>query len=293
MDWNTGSTTGYDAWGYGRLNVETASNSELGKVATLFRPTAEAFQSYAQKITTTYYLERAWGQIGGFKFGLDDTHADIAGVGAAGTYAWNGGTGLDAKGGAPGMWYTMPAGPVSVELGTEGAVTDGPSNLSSRPDLMAKATFAGGPATFTAMAISHSPRDSVSGGDGNGYAVLANATVKSGDFGAGLFGAAAQGASKYAALVPSAYTDDTNGTYSKAFNYGAEVNYGFNGSTLAVFAGQSQISDALTSGQNTVNYVDLNVDYKVAKGFFVSPEIYAASGTTTSETFYLTMHRDF
>ena len=297
---NTSTTSGYGQGGEGRLIAETASNTDLGTLKTKIRMTAATSGTYATAGTTSgsFAVSRAYGELGGFRFGRDDSHADISGVGAGGTYAWNGGTGLGGGTGV-GLWYKAAVGAATVEVGEENAVTDGlasASYQSNRPDMMVKASMPAGPASFVVMGISHSASDAAnSGAQGSaGYAFLAQAQVQQGNYGVAVFGGVSQGALKYTGLNGSTQEDYYNGVYSKGQNFGVEGTAVLGAGTLAVFAGQSTSTDNFYSASAiTKNYADIEYDFAVAKGMYVTPEFYTYGGTASSQTFYLTIHRDF
>jgi hypothetical protein len=287
------SASAYTQTAEARLIVDTASNTDLGALKSRLRITGgKTGGNGTANADTTVSVSRAYGSIGGFKFGRDDSHADIAGVGAGGTYAWNGGSSMGSGTGV-GMWYAMPVGGATVEIGEENAVTDGVGGkYSNRPDAMIKATIPAGPATFTAMGISHAPQDSSNSTIGSGYAFLANVSVQQGDFGAAVFGGVSQGAMKYTGSV-STYYDMTSNSYSKGSNVGAEVTAKLGAGTVALLAGQYALNDAATTGTTTTSYFDVEYDFSVAKNFTVKPEVYVTSGSTQATTYYLTVTRDF
>jgi len=311
--WVNGSgTTGYNMLGRAEFNVATAGNTELGSLTSLFRLRAQAIQGSTAAIATTYYLRRAYGQLGNFKFGLDDSHEDIWGVTGAGlveNFGENYSGTSDSTSKTPGMWYTQAFGPASLEVGAEGAVTDGKAGFSNRPDLAAKLTFSGGPAKVIVSAVSHAPVDYATGSAGNGYALLGNAIVTAGDFSASVYGGASQGAMYFTSYtsansafngaqgtIPSAYADMNNGTYSKGFNYGSELKMAFGPDSvnyLAADAGQAQVSDSITTGQLTYNYADVSAQYALAKNMYVLPEIAVVSGAQTATAFWLGFRRDY
>jgi Porin subfamily len=310
------SASAYSQSGDARVIVDTASNTDLGALKSRIRFNGSTSGGSAAATSSSMGVSRAYASLGGFQFGKDDSHADISGVGAGGTYAWNGGTGLGGGTGT-GMWYAMNAGAATIELGEETAINDsgttylnGTTNstgglvttynpsFSNRPDLMLKATMPAGPATFTVMGISHSAVD-YKGGNLSGYAFLANVSFKTASFGAAVFGGTSNGALGYTSklqstgAIPSGYLDAYNGQLSKGANFGVELSAPVAGGTVAVFAGQSSATDAATTNQTTTNYADVEADIPVAKSLFVTPEVLYSSNTSSATTYYLTIHRDF
>lgn len=296
------ASSNYTQAGDARVIVDTASNTDLGALKSRIRFNGSTTGGSATATSSSMGVSRAYASVGGFQFGKDDSHADISGVGGAGTYAWTKGTYLGGGTGT-GMWYSTSMGNATVEIGEETAVTDGGTaytngvysasgttstayynTYSNRPDLMAKAKLAAGPANFMVMGISHTAANTgTTGGTQNGYAFLANGWVQNGDFGASLFGGISSGAMAYTSAVPAAYNDNYNGTLSKGSNIGAELTYNVGGSgKVALFAGQMVATDGASTGSTTTNYVDAEIDYPVAKSLFVTPEIYYANSTTSS-----------
>ena len=271
-----------------RLNVYASSNTDMGALTSRLRINGTASDNGGGAVTA----DRAWGQIGGFKFGMDDTHADIAGVGAGGTAAWRGGTNVGGNGTGVGMWYSQAVGAATIEVGEENAVASpvGPASAST-PDFMLKATVPAGPISIMGMGISHGQK---------GYAALGNVTVKQGDFGAALFGGYSNGALAYTQDITMATIkamldrDPADGSTTIGTNIGGELTYSFGASTAALFLGTSKATDSsLSTYTYSVNYLDATVDYAVAKNLYVAPEFLMKSGDLSTTTYYLTIHRDF
>jgi hypothetical protein len=272
-----------------RLAVDTASKTDLGTLTAGLRINGVATDANAGGAVSA---DRAWGQIGGFKFGMDDTHADIAGVGAAGTYAWRGGTNVGGNGTGVGMWYSQAVGAATIEVGEENAVASPVAPASaSTPDFMLKATVPAGPISIMGMGISHGQK---------GYAALGNVTVKQGAFGAALFGGYSNGALAYTQDITMTTIkamldkDPADGSTSIGTNVGGELTYSFGASTAALFLGTSKATDSsLSTNTYSVNYLDATVEYAVAKNLYVAPEVLFQSGDLSTTTYYLTIHRDF
>jgi len=284
----TAGTYGQD--GAFRLTTDVRSNSEVGVVRGFARITG----SYGNADSGTssgsdMAVSRAYVQLGGLTAGKNASLADIAG-----TSAWNYGASLGGGTGT-GIWYAMSAGAATITIGEENSIADDNDMTSKRPDLLAKATFAAGPATVDVVGVSHAPQDNNNGSDGNGYALLGRVGVAAGDFGAAVFGGSSKGAMKYTSAVPSNGVDYDSGwttDYSTGSNIGGEVTAKLGNGLLAVAVGQQKATSA--AGNGTTNTTTIGVDYalNVAKGFVVEPEFIATSGDSTSNVYYLTIHRD-
>ena len=285
------TASSYSQSGDARLIVDTASNTDLGALKSRFRFNGSTSTGSTAAASSSVGVSRAWASLGGFKFGKDDSHADIGGVGAGGTYAWNYSGGLGGGTGT-GIWYALPMGGATVELGEETAVTDATPNLSNRPDVMLKASVPAGPAAITVMGISHAPKDATTGAMGNGYAFLGNVSFNQGGIGAAVFGGISQGAMAYTGGASNGVDSTAGGTYSKGSNVGAELTAGVGGGTLAVVA-QQYVATPAGAGTTTVNQFDVEYDINVAKGLVVAPEVWIKTGSTTDQAYYLTIRRDF
>ena len=285
------TASSYSQSGDARLIVDTASNTDLGALKSRLRINGSTSTGSTAAASSSVGVSRAYASLGGFKFGKDDSHADIGGVGAGGTYAWNYGGGLGGGTGT-GMWYALPMGGATVELGEETAVTDNSTGYSNRPDVMLKASVPAGPAAITVMGVSHAPKDSGNSSMGSGYAFLGNVSFNQGGIGAAVFGGVSQGAMAYTGGSSNG-NDLTSGTYSKGSNVGAELTAGVGGGTLAVVAQQYSASPGSTTSTVTVNQFDVEYDINVAKGLVLAPEVWIKSGSTTDQAYYLTIRRDF
>ncbi len=263
----------------GRILTDVRSSSELGVVRGVIRTNFN--DASALKVG------RIYAQLGGLTVGKDASMADISG-----TNGWNydsnlgGGTGI-------GMAYEMAAGSATVKVGIENAATlSGGGDTAKRPDVLASVKIPAGPATAQLVVASHEAVSSVAGGARTtGYAVLGKVSAKAGDFGVSVFGGTSTGALKYTYAISQ--TNDYNGTDTSAgSNMGGEVTYGIGAGTLAVALGQQTAK--LGASSNTMQTIGVDYAYTVAKGFVVEPEFIAATtDSVTSNTMYITIHRDF
>jgi len=263
----------------GRILTDVRSSSELGVVRGVIRTNFSEASALS--------VGRIYAQLGGLTVGKDASMADISG-----TNGWNYGSNLGGGSGI-GMAYEMAAGSATVKVGIENAATlSGGGDTAKRPDVLASVKIPAGPATAQLVVASHEAVSSVAGGARTtGYAVLGKLSATTGGFGVAVFGGTSTGALKYTNAISQ--TNDYDGTNTSAgSNMGGEVTYGVGNGLLAVAIGQQTAK--LGSSSNTTQTIGVDYAYTIAKGFVVEPEFIAATtDSVTSNTMYLTIHRDF
>ena len=269
----------YSQGGDMRIATDVRSNSEMGVVRGFTR--VDALNG------AMLNPSRLYAQLGGFTAGQQGSMADISG-----TNGWNYGSKLGGGTGV-GLTYEMSAGSATVKVGLENAATLATGgDTAKRPDVLGSVKIPAGPATAQLVVASHEAVSSVAGGARTtGYAVIGKLSASTGGFGVSVFGGTSTGALKYTYGISQ--TDDYDGTDTSAgSNMGGEVTYGVGAGTLAVAIGQQTAK--LGSSSNTRQTIGVDYAYTVAKGFVVEPEFIAATtDSVTSNTMYLTIHRDF
>jgi len=263
-----------------RILTDVRNNSEMGVVRGVLRTDFDS----ASNLT----VGRAYAQLGGLTAGKQGSMADIAG-----TSAWNysakfgGGTGI-------GLTYEMAVGSATVKVGmeTSSTLSENTDDSAKRPDILASVKIPAGPATAQVVVASHEAINSTSGGARTqGYAVLGRLGATMGDAGVAVFGGTSTGALKYTYAINQVEDYDGSNT-SAGSNIGGEVSYKIGNGTLAVALGQQTAK--LGSSSDTRQTIGVDYALTVAKGFVVEPEFIAATtNSVTSNTMYLTIHRDF
>jgi len=274
------------------------SNTDLGTLkgqARIPLTVSGAGAATASRTFNSTTIDRAFVSINGFTAGRDSSITDVAGTGP-----WNYGSNLGGGTGI-GMKYAMTMGTTTLTIGEEAPVIDGSSNTStqSRPDLFAKVSAVAGPVTFNVAAVSHAAPDSGNtSGAFSGYALIGQAQVKEGPFGAAIYGGTSAGAMAYTSALPSGSTSydytASSSSNSKGTNVGGWVSYAAGPGTLYLNATETQATPA-GSTLTTVDYIGVAYDMTVAKGFRIQPEYIntKSSSTSSANVFYLSIFRDF
>jgi len=260
----------------GRILTDVRSNSEMGVVRGVIRTNF----SDASALT----VGRVYASVGGLTVGKQGSMADIAG-----TSAWMYGTKLGGGTGI-GATYAQSVGAGTVTVGIENAANYTAS--AKRPDVLAKYNAKMGVADITVVGVSH---EAASTSSTSGYAFLGRVGVSAGDFGAAVFGGSSTAALAYTGNLAGAGAVDVDydGTNSSTgSNIGGEVTAKLGGGTFAVAV--NSVEAKISTNKDTWTSTGVYYSYPLAKGLSIDPEyIMTTSSATSSNTFYLTIHRDF
>jgi len=282
--------TGYTQDGFFRLETTVMQNTDAGALKAfgaidVLGDSKTSGGSDGSGVSA----RRAYVQLGGLTAGYYGSVADIAGTNAYqfGSYL-GGGTGK-------GLSYSVPVGASSLTVALENAVLDGTgnTNYSNRPDIIAKFSTSAAGLSADLVGVSHSPGQSGSTAQGNGYALLGAIGGKFGNAGFRLFGGGSQGAMAYTGSLPSSTGsyDFTGSDYSKGTNVGGELSFSTGPAAVYLDYVTTSLTPAAGSATQT-NYAGIAGKISVGKLDF-KPEFINASGSTNSNTFYLFIERDF
>jgi len=267
----TSDTRKHDLTGTGGMVFDARNNSDLGTVRSVLD-------------TSFSSLDYAYLQFGGLTMGKAASATSFAPSGVA--------YGLHSDVTADQVTYGASAGALSFSVGLEDSVLTG--SIASRPDVVAQVKTSMGALGLTAAAVSSESRasGSATGAASNGYALLGAADAKMGAVGITVYGAYAQGASRYA--LGTGYTttnENTSGTLSTAQSTGLQLSAAAGPGTVYLYAGQASGTTAGGTKSNTTEYA-LSYKQDLAKGLYVRPEVVSGTtdGSTTNE-FFLRIQR--
>jgi len=263
-----------------RLLFDVRSNSDAGVVRGVTRLNFGAGTG-----GSSYTVGRVYASVGSLTVGKYGTLADIAG-----TSAWMYGSKLGGGTGV-GINYAASIGSGTLTVGVENAANY--SGTAKRPDVLAKYTMSAGAANFTFVGVSHEAN--IAAGSTAGYAGLARVGVTAGDFGAAVYGGGSSAALAYTGNLAGAGAVDADydGTNSSTGSHiGGELTAKLGGGTLALAA--EQVEAKINTSKDTFQQYGAYYSFPIAKGISIDPEyIMQTSSATSSNTFYLTIHRDF
>jgi len=282
--------TGYKQDGIAELFTTVMQNTDAGAVKAVgaIDITGDSKTSGGAD-GSAVAAKRAYVQLGGLTAGYYGSIADIAGTSP---YQFSGYLG---GGSGKGLSYATALGASTLTVALENAVNDGTgnTNYSNRPDIIAKISTNAAGLTADVVGVSHSPGQSGTTAQGNGYALLGAVGGTFGNAGFRVWGGGSQGAMAYTGSLPSATGsyDFTGSDYSKGTNVGGQLS--FSTGPAAVYLDYVTTSQTPAAGSATqTNYAGIAGKISVGKLDF-KPEFINASGSTNSNTFYLFIERDF